>query len=62
MSRNDYIALLLSICAVIITAWISANIFDGLPHLEDEYAYVWQAQAIAGGQFSIPSPPDLISS
>jgi len=58
MSRNDYIALLLSICAVIITAWISANIFEGLPHLEDEYAYVWQAQAIAGGQFIIPSPPE----
>ncbi len=58
MTRLDRIALGLSILAVIITAWISLNIFKGLPHLEDEYAYVWQAQAIAGGKFSLPSPPE----
>ena len=58
MNRNDRIAFVLSIFAVIITAWISVNIFEGLPHLEDEYAYVWQAQAIAQGEFSLPSPPE----
>ncbi|MBC8507458.1 MAG: glycosyltransferase family 39 protein [Anaerolineales bacterium] len=58
MSRYDRIALFLSILAFIITAWISTNIFQGLPHLEDEYAYVWQAQAIAGGKFILSSPPE----
>ncbi len=57
MSRHDRVALAISLLAVIITAWISVNIFQGLPHLEDEYAYVWQAQAIARGKFILPSPP-----
>lgn len=29
-----------------------------MPHLEDEMAYVWQAQAIARGQLTVPSPPE----
>ena len=58
MSRSDRIALIISCLAVFITAWISINIFQRLPHLEDEYAYVWQAQAIAGGKFILPSPPE----
>ncbi len=58
MTLYDRIALAISILAVIITAWISGNSFQGLPHLEDEYAYLWQAQAIAGGKFILPSPPE----
>ena len=59
MSRYDRIALIISLLAIIVTAWISINIFQGLPHLEDEYAYVWQAQAIARGKFILPSPPEF---
>ena len=29
-----------------------------MPHLEDEIAYVWQAQALAGGAIKLPSPPE----
>ena len=58
MSRPDKLALLISLLAVAITAWISVNIFEGLAHLEDEFAYVWQAQAIAGGHLTVPSPPE----
>lgn len=56
MSFTDKIALLISICAVLVTGWISTNIFEGLAHLEDEFAYVWQAQTIARGQLSVDSP------
>jgi len=58
MLRADKIALLISILAVIATAWISFSIFEGIAHLEDEFAYVWQAQVIARGDFSVPSPPE----
>ncbi len=56
MSRSDWIALALAVCVIFITAWISINIFEGLPHLEDEFAYIWQAQAIERGQLTTPSP------
>jgi hypothetical protein len=36
MSRVDKIALALSTLAFFATAWISLNIFEGIPHLEDE--------------------------
>jgi len=58
MSRAEKIAFAISLIAVIATAWISYNIFQGIPHLEDEFAYVWQAKVIAQGDLIIPSPPE----
>jgi len=52
------IALLLSLCAVLVTAWVTFNIYEAVPHIEDEVAYVWQARLLADLKFSIPSPPD----
>ncbi|MFM8321143.1 MAG: glycosyltransferase family 39 protein [Chloroflexota bacterium] len=56
MSRVDRVALLLSLLAVLAGAWVHWRVFEGLPHIEDEMAYVWQAQAIAGGRLTVPSP------
>lgn len=56
LSRADKLALAISILAGIASAWISYNIFEGIPHLEDEFAYVWQAQVIARGELTVPSP------
>lgn len=57
MSLIDRIALALCLLAVLMTAFVSAEVFDNTPHLEDEIAYVWQAQAIAGGRLSVETPP-----
>jgi 4-amino-4-deoxy-L-arabinose transferase-like glycosyltransferase len=57
MSRPDRIALLLSLLAILVTYLVTDRIFEGIPHLEDEVAYVWQAEAIAGGKIAVPSPP-----
>ncbi len=54
----EIIALSISLMAVFVTAWISVNIFEGIAHLEDEFAYVWQAQVIARGELVTPSPPE----
>jgi hypothetical protein len=58
MRRSDIIALLLSLLAVLAGYLVHDRIFERLAHIEDEMAYVWQAQAIAGGHLSLPSPPE----
>jgi 4-amino-4-deoxy-L-arabinose transferase-like glycosyltransferase len=56
MRRTDWIALALSLVAVLAAFLIADRIFERLPHLEDEWAYIWQAQVAVKGQLSIPSP------
>jgi 4-amino-4-deoxy-L-arabinose transferase-like glycosyltransferase len=56
--RADRLALALSALAVLVTFWVTERIFEGIPHIEDEIAYVWQAQAIAAGHLTLPSPAD----
>lgn len=58
LARGDLIALLLSLAAVGVSYWIAVRIFEAMPHIEDEIAYVWEAQAMARGKISLPSPPD----
>lgn len=31
-------------------------VFEGVPHLEDEFAYLWEAHAMAAGQIRLPAP------
>jgi hypothetical protein len=61
MSRSDRIALLFSLIAVILSFLVTEKIFEGVPHLEDELAYAWQAQVITHGQLRIASPEDASS-
>lgn len=57
MSRADRIAIFLSLLAVLAGYFVAVDIFEQMAHLEDEMAYVWQAQAIAKGRLTVPSPP-----
>lgn len=52
----DVLALLLALSGLMITAWVSADVFERIPHIEDEFAYLWQAEVMAEGQISQPSP------
>jgi 4-amino-4-deoxy-L-arabinose transferase-like glycosyltransferase len=56
MSRADRIALILSLLAVVVTYLVTDLIFERMAHIEDEMAYVWQAEAVAGGRLTVPSP------
>lgn len=58
---TNRIALLLSLCAVLLSAWVTQNIFEAVPHIEDEVAYVWQARLLADLRLSIPSPQEADS-
>lgn len=57
MTRSDRIALLLSLLAIVAAYGVHDRIFERMAHIEDEMAYVWQAQAMAGGRLTLPSPP-----
>lgn len=37
-------------------AWVSANVFDRVPHTEDEAAFLFQAQTIASGRLVADAP------
>lgn len=58
MSRIDRLALAFSLLAMALAYAVTAQVFEGMAHLEDEMAYVWQAQVIARGQLTTPSPPE----
>lgn len=57
MSISDRIALILSLLAAAAGFLVHDRIYERLAHLEDEMAYVWQAQVIAGGHVKLPEPP-----
>lgn len=51
------LAFFLSLAAALSARLVADQVFERLPHLEDEMAYVWQAETAARGQLTIPSPP-----
>lgn len=56
MRRADKIAILLGLVAVGLSYWIARHYYENMAHLEDEMAYVWQAQVMARGQLTVASP------
>jgi hypothetical protein len=56
LTTADRIALLFSLLGVLITYLIAVHVYESMAHIEDEIAYVWQAQAIAQGKLTLPSP------
>jgi hypothetical protein len=53
----DRLALLLSLLGVAVSYLVADRVFERMPHIEDEVAYVWQARVLAQGQLTIPTPP-----
>lgn len=53
---SNLLALLLSLAAFWAAGWVTRHVFEGVPHLEDEVALVWQAKVLATGRLAIPSP------
>lgn len=57
MPRQNILAISLSILTIFITYWFSDSVYEQIAHVEDEFAYIWQAQVFAKGQAYISSPP-----
>lgn len=56
LSPHNFIVLLLCLLAFAFSAVLSRTVFERLPHLEDEYAYTFQARTIARGDLVIEQP------
>jgi len=56
--RADFIALFLTLLGFVASALVTQRVFEGIPHIEDEIAYVWQAKAQIEGHLTLPSPPN----
>lgn len=54
----DILALLLAVTGFLASALVTQNTFEGIPHIEDEVAYVWQARLLAEGKLKISTPPN----
>jgi 4-amino-4-deoxy-L-arabinose transferase-like glycosyltransferase len=52
----DRLALILSLLVIVAAALVGNQIYDNIPHLEDEFAYLWQARIMADGELTLPSP------
>ncbi|MGD8626707.1 MAG: glycosyltransferase family 39 protein [Anaerolineae bacterium] len=61
---NDFgkrIILLVCAAALLAVAAVAYFVFEGLPHLEDEVAYLFQARTLAQGRLTVPSPEPVDS-
>lgn len=61
MKKSALIALLLCYCAMLGSVWVADAVFEKLPHLEDEMAYLYQAKIFARGDTYVDIPQPLRS-
>ena len=58
MRRSQGIALALAMAGGAVSIWISAIFYERIPHIEDEFAILWEAHVMAAGEIAIPSPEE----
>lgn len=58
MRKGEWAAILLSLAGMAAAFLVAVRVFEAVPHVEDEMAYVWQAKALARGQLTVPTPPE----
>lgn len=56
MKTADWIAVLIVLLAVAGSVLTSSLVFEGIAHLEDEFAYLWQAEIYSRGDLAIDTP------
>ncbi|MBE0696860.1 MAG: hypothetical protein IH586_08045, partial [Anaerolineaceae bacterium] len=56
MSRCDRIALVICFGVLLVSIFVAFSVYDSIPHIEDEMAFVWQSRLLVRGQISIPPP------
>ena len=58
MRKTEWISVLLSLAGLAAAFLVAVRVFEAVPHVEDEMAYVWQAKVLAHGQMTAPTPSD----
>jgi hypothetical protein len=55
--RQSFQVVALCLAAFVMSAAVALNVFEAMPHLEDEHANLFQAQVFARGAVAAPAPP-----
>jgi asparagine N-glycosylation enzyme membrane subunit Stt3 len=58
MRKAEWIALFFSLAGVAAAFLVAIQVFEAVPRVEDEMAYVWEAKVLAHGQLTAPTPPE----
>ena len=58
MRKVEWIALFISLAGVAAAFLVAVMVFEAVPHVDDGMAYVWQANVVAHGQMTAPTPPE----
>lgn len=56
LRKSSLLAAAIALVALVIGLGTTRWVFEGLPHLEDEFAYLWEAHVMADGQIRLPEP------
>ncbi len=57
LRRRPFQVTVLCLAAFIMSTAVALNVFEAMPHLEDEHANLFQAQVFARGAVAAPAPP-----
>jgi len=57
-ARASLLAACLALLALAASLRIAAQVYEGLPHIEDEFANLWQAEVMAQGNLTLPTPAE----
>lgn len=58
-SSHLLIAMTIFLVSLVATACVAREVFEGIPHTEDEVAFLFQAKTLASGRLYVPTPPNL---
>jgi len=56
VKRADVVAFVLAILGSVSSAWVAHSVYEGLPHLEDEFAFLWEAEVMTEGRIELATP------
>jgi hypothetical protein len=56
LKRADFAAIVLAVLGSASSIWVAHSVFERLPHLEDEFAFLWEAEVMVEGRIKLPSP------
>lgn len=51
----------IALWSLLAAAWVATAVFDRLPHVEDDVAFLFQARTLASGRIVAPAPPEPTS-
>ncbi|MBT8147693.1 MAG: hypothetical protein KJN90_12620 [Gammaproteobacteria bacterium] len=59
--RNCWLPRIIALWVILVSALIAGWVYEGIPHISDSIAYLFQAKYFSAGLLYLPPPPDAAS-